>query len=512
MSFEVVVVGGGIGGLTCAALLAARGVSVCLLERASRAGGCAASFEHGGHEFEGGAGLYACWEPGGLHARVFGELPVPAPEAREVAPAYSVRLPDGGDVLVGRGAEEFYETLRASFPECADAAVRFYRDATQIADALRRAARHTPALASASKLQLARLAAGEPRLAPRILAARGETAARHLSGTSARFRRFVDAQLETFAQAPSDACSHLYAAVALTEPLRPLHALRGGAQALADALVESIRRSGGTVRLDTTALRLAFDPRGRANGVTLLSGETVGATRAVVSNLTVWDTFGKLVGAEQTPAHVRARLKALRGRGAYQIFISLDEEAARRLPSDRLVVSGDWPEDEAFDAEGAVLVLGAAPAWDARAPAGKRAATLTAFTDAEQWFAYHSDETEHEEQDARALETLWSRLHAALPELGSGAEVFETATPRTFYERTRRRLGMVSGLGRTPDLLHGARALTHKTAVPNLLLVGDTVFPGPGLAAVTHSALIAANEIAPLPGRAVSTKIVGLPL
>jgi phytoene dehydrogenase-like protein len=133
---------------------------------------------------------------------------------------------------------------------------------------------------------------------------------------------------------------------------------------------------------------------------------------------------------------------------------------------------------------------------------GKRAATISAFTDAEQWFAFHADESEHEEQDARALEALWSRLHAALPELGDGAEVFETATPRTFYERTRRRLGMVGGLPRTPDLLEGPHALTHRTSVPNLLLVGDTVFPGPGLAPVTHSALVVANELAPFKAKA----------
>jgi prolycopene isomerase len=505
MSFEVVVVGGGIGGLTCAALLSARGVGVCLVERAPRAGGCAASFEHLGHKFEPGAGLYAGWGPGDLHERVFSELPVAAPEAREVSPAYTVRLPGGADVRVGGGAEEFYETLRASFPECTDAAVRFYRDASQIAETLRRAARHTPALASASKLRLMRLAATEPRLAPRILGARGDNADKYLADTSARFRRFIDAQLQTFALRPSDSCSYLYAAVALTEPLRPLHALRGGAQTLADALAEAITKSGGTVRLDTTALRLAFDSQGRTNGVTLLSGETVGATRAVVSNLTVWDTYGKLVGAERTPAHVRAQLKSLRGPGAYQIFISLDEEAARRLPSDRVLALDDRQEEGGFDPEGGLFMLGAAPAWDARAPAGRRAATVSAFTDAERWFTFHTDETEHEEQDARALEALWSRLHTALPELGSGAEVFETATPRTFYESTRRRLGMVGGLARTPDLLDGPRALTHKSSVPNLLLVGDTVFPGGGLAPVTHSALVVANELAPVGAQAPRT-------
>ena len=496
MTYEVVVVGGGIGGLTAAALLAARGVSVCLLERASRVGGCAANFEHLGHDFETGAGLYVGWGPGGLHERVFAELPVDAPESRAVAPAYTVRLPDGADVRVGGPPEEFEAALRDTFPECADAALTFYREAAEVGNALQRAARRTPALADASRLQLLKLAASEPRLAPRILAARVDTTAKHLDGTSKRFRDFIDAQLQLFAQVPSDACAYLYAAVALTEPLRGAHALGGGGQALADALAESIRTSGGTLRLDTTALRLAFDTRGHTAGVTLLSGETIGATRAVISNLTVWDTYGKLVGAEQTPAPLRARLKQMRGWGAYQIFLSLEDEAARRLPSDRVLALNARRDGETFDAESALFMLGAAPAWDARAPEGRRAATVSIFTEAEPWFSFHSDETEHEEQDERALGVLWSRLHAALPELGAGAEVFETATPRTFYERTRRRLGMVGGVGQSRDLF-GANAPTHRTAIPNLLMVGDTVFPGNGVAAVTHSALIVANELAP---------------
>src|SRR2546421_2441209 len=496
MAYDVVVVGGGIGGLTTAALLAARGVGVCLVERESRAGGCASTVEHSGHSFETCAGLYASWQPGDVHERVFDELPVAPPLVREVSPAYTVRMPGGEDVHVGGAVGEFNAILRASFPECAEAAVAFYREATEIADALQRAARRVPALATVSKLQRIRLAASEPRLAPRILAAQGDTAARRLVGTSPRFRRFVDAQLQIFAQVPSDECAHLYAAVALAQPLRGMYAIGGGAQSLADALVESIKRSGGTVRLDTTALRLAFDSQGRAAGVTLLSGETVGARRAVVSNLTVWDTYGKLVGADRTPAALRARLKNLRGWGAYQIFVSLDEDAARRLPSDQVLALADWQEGEAFDAERALFMFSAAPAWDARAPAGKRAAAVSSFTDAEAWFAFHTDESEHEEKDARALEELWARVHAALPELGAGAEVLETATPRTFYERTRRRLGMVGGVGQSLEAF-GANALTHRTTVQNLFMVGDTVFPGNGVAAVTHSALIVADEIAP---------------
>ncbi|HEV2861180.1 MAG TPA: FAD-dependent oxidoreductase [Pyrinomonadaceae bacterium] len=496
MSYDVLVVGGGIGGLTCAALLAARGVSVCLVEREAEAGGCAMTREISGHRFEPGAGLYASWRQGGIHERVFAELPVEAPEVREAVPPYVLRLPGGEDVRVGGPAEEFYESLRAAFPECAGAAVAFYEEILAVAGALERAALRAPDLLEVSGLRRLKLVAGEPRLAPLVLKRAAHRAGEHLSKTSARFRRFLDAQLQIYAQADADACAYPYAAVALAQPVRGMHLMRGGGGALASALVESIRRSGGTVRLNTTAIRLALDSRGRAAGVVLLTGETVEARRAVASNLTVWDTYGKLLGTGATPSGVRARLKSLRGWGAYQIFVSGDESALARLPSERVLALTDWGEGREFTPEGDLFMLGAAPAWDPRAPAGLRAVTVSAFTDAEQWFTFHTDEAEHETADQRALEELWGRMHAALPELGDGVEVIETATPRTFYERTRRRLGLVGGTPRTPDAL-GPQGFTHRTPIPNLYMTGDTVFPGNGLAAVTHSALVVADEIAP---------------
>ncbi|HEY9284299.1 MAG TPA: FAD-dependent oxidoreductase, partial [Pyrinomonadaceae bacterium] len=274
-----------------------------------------------------------------------------------------------------------------------------------------------------------------------------------------------------------------------------LYALRGGAAALADALADSIKRSGGAVRFDAPVLRLSYDATGRATGVDLLSGEPVAATRAVVSNLTAWDTYGKLVGASRAPAEVRSRLKLLRGRSAYLVFLGADEDAVARLPSTHLLAAAR-PDDEQDDPARSEFCFTSSPAWDARAPAGKRAATVSTFAEAEDWFTFHEDETAHEEQDAAALEAVWARLHAALPELGAGVEVIETVTPRDYYEQTRRRLGLVCGTPRTPAALADG-ALTHRTHLPNLFMVGDTVFPGAGLANVTRSALAVANEIAP---------------
>ena len=63
------------------ALLAQRGVDVCLLERGPQVGGCAASFEKFGYRFEQGYGLFTGWEPDGIQQRVFSELPVDPPRS-----------------------------------------------------------------------------------------------------------------------------------------------------------------------------------------------------------------------------------------------------------------------------------------------------------------------------------------------------------------------------------------------------------------------------------------------
>src|SRR6266576_2628582 len=126
MSYDVVVVGGGIGGLTVAALLSARGVKTCVLERQSQVGGCIARIEFSGYDFAPGMGLYSSWGPGEIHERVFSELPVVAPDTQALDSGVVVRLPDGADVRMSGTQAEFANELTRVFPECAGKAVEFY--------------------------------------------------------------------------------------------------------------------------------------------------------------------------------------------------------------------------------------------------------------------------------------------------------------------------------------------------------------------------------------------------
>jgi phytoene dehydrogenase-like protein len=349
--YDVVVVGGGIGGLTVAALLSARGLNTCLLERQSQVGGCIARVEFSGYEFEPGMGLYTSFGPGGIYEKLFSALPVEAPQVSLLTSPHVMRLADGTDV-----------------------------------------------------------------------------------------------KLDT----------------------EQLYSISGGPASLAERLAQSIKMSGGAVRLDTPVLRLSYDESGAATGVDLLSGERVFAKKAIISNLTIWDTYGKLVGLNRTPSEIRKRLNTLQGAGVYVIYASIEESAVARLPSERMLVKDNGGEFSL-------------------AISGRRAVTFTTRTEVEPWFSYQTSEEDYEEWDQAALEQFWNRVHGALPELGSEVEIIETANPRTYYDFTRRKLGMVLGVERS--------SLSPQSFLPNLFMVGDTISSAATLEDVVDSAVSVASEL-----------------
>jgi phytoene dehydrogenase-like protein len=199
----------------------------------------------------------------------------------------------------------------------------------------------------------------------------------------------------------------------------------------------------------------------------------------------VWDTYGKLIGLQKTPPSISSQLRRAQGWGSYLLFITMDQTALERLPSPRLLALTDWQENRTYDPESAQFMFYVRSPGES-GPGEKLPVTVSTYTKAEDWFSFHEDHAAQEQQDQAMLESLWSRLHTAMPELGDSVEIIESATPQTFYETTRRRFGMIG------------RPVTDYIEPPpfsNLFLVGDTAAGGPGLAAVVEQALRIANQI-----------------
>lgn len=439
-AYDVVVVGAGVGGLTLAALLSARGMNVCVLERQSQVGGCIARVEFSGREFEPGMGIYTSFGKSEIFEQIFDALPVELPKATVLSRPYVVRLGEATDIRLSAG-DEFQDELSRAFPECLDTATKFYRDPTAV----------------------------------------------NFNATSSRFQSFIDTQVRGFLHTSFEQCSTIAIAAALARARGPRYEIDGGPATLAERLAESIKKSGGTIRLNTAVLRLAYDSSGAAIGVDLLNGEQMIAKRAIVSNLTIWDTYGKLVGLNRTPPETKKLLNTLHGTGAYVVYTTIEDTAIARLPSARLLVA---TESSAADDSFSEITLAV----------HNGTATLKSATDVNEWFTYHASEEDFEESDQAALERFWTKLHAALPELGADIEVIETANPRTFYDQTRRKLGMVlgagfkkGGFGKVSNQISKIPAPEHP--LPNLYIVSDTVSPFPDLASLAQLALETANTL-----------------
>ena len=75
------IIGSGLGGLSCGALLARHGFAVTVLEQGAQAGGCLQSFVRGGAKFETGMHFVGSADPGQafrrlLHGFELDELPL----------------------------------------------------------------------------------------------------------------------------------------------------------------------------------------------------------------------------------------------------------------------------------------------------------------------------------------------------------------------------------------------------------------------------------------------------
>jgi C-3',4' desaturase CrtD len=503
---DVAVIGGGIAGLTAAALLARQGLDVEVLEAHHQSGGCAGTFRRGTWVFDVGATQVAGLEPGGIHQRLFAHLGVEPPQATELDPGCVVQLSDGAEpIRLWRDPQRWQQERRRQFP----GSERFW----ELCGALHRAnwafAARDPVLPPRSLWDARELlrALRPANLASGLLVRATVADLLQLSGCGAdqRLRRFLDLQLRLYSQEPSEGTAALYGASVLAmaqEPLGLWH-LQGSMQTLADPLEQALKRDGGRLRLKHRVRRVHRGPAAAAGGgrgaqAWSLEGEGPGGRpfrlrcREVVCTLPP-QALPEILG-DDLPLRYRRRLAAFPDpSGALVLYAAV----ARAALPDRC------PPHLQFDwADPGSLFVSVSREGDGRAPAEEATVIASVFTPARPWFALQP--AAYAERKQQAMNGMLAGLERLLGLRPTHYRHAELATPRGFQRWTGRPFGFVGGLGQHPSRF-GPFGLASRTPLAGLWLCGDAIHPGEGTAGVSLSALMVSRQL--LAGRGQGLRV-----
>ncbi|MBI5957517.1 MAG: FAD-dependent oxidoreductase [Chloroflexi bacterium] len=502
---RVLVIGAGIGGLTTAALLAESGCEVTVLEAGAYPGGSAGTFYRNGYRLDAGATLAGGFQPGGPHALVGDRLGIDWP-VHSVDHAWMVHLPDRHVRLAHNNAD----VLR-QFPGTEP----FWNEQIRIADLGWQMAAHALPWPPADLSELALLtrigAAHLPdfiHLLPLAFSNVQDRLRRYGLAQNEEFVRFLDALLLISAQITSAYANVLYSATALDLPRQGVCHVRGGIGSLAQTLADKIEALGGRVlyKHRVTGIDVQNGRVARVRVLTTSRAETVFACDFAVANLTPW-SLDELLD-EASPARLRreAQQRDL-GWGAFVLYLGVQ---ADRLPPDfsdshQMITTPRGPLGE-----GRSVFMSLSPRWDTtRAPAGFRAATVTTHTAVQLWWDLMArDPAAYEARKAEYTERMLATIEQVIPGFCSGLSVVISGTPVTYHTWTHRHMCMVGGFPQSSIF----KARSPRTGLPNLRLVGDSIFPGQSTTGVTAGAMRVAADVRRSLPRHAARKVFVSPL
>ncbi|MFC1999474.1 phytoene desaturase family protein [Chloroflexota bacterium] len=479
--YDTVVIGAGMAGLTCGALLAKKGQSVLVIEQGAKPGGYCTSFEHRGYTFDRGLRFLMGCELGGDIYRVLEEIGLKDyvdfvkmnPFVRVTGADYDVRI---------NSPEVLEDELVEMFPTETPAIRQFTAECRRVAADMYKLSRKSPDLMSI--WQRIALVLAIP------FSYRGSVIYRRKSWRQVVEGYFDNPKLRAIVLSM---LSYFDPGVMAALPMMVLGARedlyfpKGGGQALADVLADGVHNYRGDLAVNTTVDKILIEDN-KAVGVQLNDGSQIKA-RCVVSSVDARQTFFKLVGEEHVSRRFTKKLKEARfSRSAFVVSLGLSLNLrAMGFDIANIVCNPSDDVDELFGSDPekctvSINVHSILEQW--RAPDSTTAVQLTAL------FPYEAVEDWLAEEETVA-DRLIATAESIIPKLSDHVISRHIMSPPTLEQITSNSQGAALGWYPAPR----SKPRRQMTPIKNLYQAGQWVFPGEGVPATMASGRYASELV-----------------
>ncbi|MDM7941632.1 MAG: phytoene desaturase [Hydrogenophaga sp.] len=477
---HAVIIGSGFGGLASAVRLAAKGWRVTVLEKLDAPGGRAYVHRQNGHIFDAGPTIitvpFLFEELWALAGRKLSD----DIELRALDPFYRIRFDDGDEFNYSGDPDKMRAEVRRISPSDAAGYERFMAEAD-----------HCYRLGFEALGDKAFDTVGDLiKASPAILKMRGwrslhAMVAAHLKHPKLRMAMSLQSLL-IGGNPFSVTC--IYSLINALERKYGVHWAVGGTGRLVQGLVSLLQGQGGVLRCNAEVSRIEVD-QGVATGVTLASGERIGADIVVSNADTAW-TYRHLVEPQHRRHWTDRRVE--RGRYSMSLFVWYfgTDRQYTDVPHHMMLLGPRYKEllKDIFRrhklADDFSLYLHRPTASDASmAPAGHD--TFYALAPVPH-LGSGTDWATQAESFRRAIAEVLDRT--VLPGFEKHLSASMLTTPQDFHDRLLSFKGAAFGL--EPLLLQSAWFRPHNRSedVEGLYMVGASTHPGAGVPGVLMSA------------------------
>ncbi len=499
--YDAIIIGSGLGGLSCAAAFARQGFKPLIIEQHTKVGGYATTFMRpGGFVFDVSLHSTTVGERNGIHNLIPGFPEIEEVEFEPLPNAYRMIFPDYDIRVPQKNITAYINNLKELFPEEITGIDGIFEDMEGITNDIGKYS------TAGGKINMNTFAQDFPYLVKSFNLTWGNLVDARIKNP--KLKAIVSSLWGYYGLPPSKLSPYYYAMPTFSYLKNGGYYPRGKSQKISNAFENFIEDHGGKV-ITGSRVEKILTKENTAYGVATGDGKEY-TSKVVISNASTFDTFNKMLDDKSVMKEYLAKMEKLSvSLSCFQVFLGLKKDLVKEtgITDAEIFYSTGYDDDAGYeimkDAElekGGYGLMLYDNVYKGYSPEGKNTLNILAIQGFDHWEKYKDDyfknnKEEYNKEKERMADILIDKVESTvLPGLRDAIEVKEIGTPLTNIRYTRNYRGAIYGFDQTLDN-SGSTRLEHSTPIKNLYLSGAWTKPGHGYGGVLYSGLECFGEI-----------------